>query len=131
MTYILAMEQYVDRLVTLFEDQMRSRENQRVDLSSWTQFFAFDVVGELAFGKDFGLLTAGTDFDGLCDAAYVFMTCTSMTGWSWSKSISLIFPWWHWILNNAFLKRTGHRIHGSPGIAFGKVFKTFFLREEC
>lgn len=124
MTYILAMEQYVDRLISLFCDQMDCRQGQVVDMTAWTQYFAFDVVGELAFGKDFGLLDAGTDFNKLCHGAYLYMTTTSMVGWEWMQSLNLIFPWWHWLLNRSFLKRVRTSMNTHPGPPFGKVSRS-------
>lgn len=35
-----------------------------VDLGSWLHFFAFDVVGEVAFGKRWGFLDEGRDVEG-------------------------------------------------------------------
>jgi Cytochrome P450 len=121
MTYILAMEQYVDRLIQLFCDQMDAQQGRAVNMTNWTQFFAFDVVGELAFGQDFGLLKAGSDFNGLCHRAFMYMTCTSMCGWAWQTSLNLIFPWWHWLLNSTFLSRVGASIDTHPGAPFAKV----------
>ncbi|KAH9909692.1 cytochrome P450 [Xylariomycetidae sp. FL2044] len=34
---------------------------QTVDLGNWLHFFAFDVLGEVAFGRSFGFLAAGRD----------------------------------------------------------------------
>ena len=35
-----------------------------VDLGDWLHYFAFDVLGEIAFGKKFGFLDAGFDIEG-------------------------------------------------------------------
>ncbi|RYP11870.1 hypothetical protein DL767_011273 [Monosporascus sp. MG133] len=35
-----------------------------VDLGAWLHYFAFDVLGEVAFGRSFGFLAAGTDVEG-------------------------------------------------------------------
>ena len=37
--------------------------HQECDLGEWLHFFAFDVLGEVAFSKDFGFLEAGVDVD--------------------------------------------------------------------
>ncbi|KAI0017179.1 cytochrome P450 [Xylariomycetidae sp. FL0641] len=34
---------------------------QQVDLGAWLHYFAFDVLGEVAFGRSFGFLAAGAD----------------------------------------------------------------------
>ncbi|RYO73764.1 hypothetical protein DL762_010394 [Monosporascus cannonballus] len=35
-----------------------------VDLGAWLHYFAFDVLGEVAFGRSFGFLAAGVDVEG-------------------------------------------------------------------
>ncbi len=35
-----------------------------VDLGAWLHYFAFDVLGEVAFGRSFGFLAAGADVEG-------------------------------------------------------------------
>jgi len=41
---------------------------ERVDLGMWLQFYTFDVVGELTFGKKFGFLEEGRDVDGIMES---------------------------------------------------------------
>ena len=43
-------------------DQRSGR--QILDLGAWLHFFAFDVLGEVAFGRAFGFLEAGIDVEG-------------------------------------------------------------------
>jgi hypothetical protein len=60
---LLGMEEYVDQCSTLllraFEKFAQTK--QAVDISPWLQYYAFDVVGELGFGKKFGFIEAGKD----------------------------------------------------------------------
>jgi len=44
-------------------DNFASNPNQVCDLGAWLHFFAFDVLGEVAFSQKFGFLEAGFDVD--------------------------------------------------------------------
>ncbi|KAI1176073.1 cytochrome P450 [Nemania sp. FL0916] len=39
----------------------RKKPHPSLDLGAWLHYFAFDVLGEVAFGRSFGFLAAGTD----------------------------------------------------------------------
>ncbi|ORY72116.1 cytochrome P450 [Pseudomassariella vexata] len=39
-------------------------KKHQVDLGAWLHYFAFDVLGEVAFGRSFGFLAAGVDVEG-------------------------------------------------------------------
>jgi cytochrome P450 family 628 len=47
---------YTDQLVQKIEE----REGQPMDMAQWFNFYSFDVMGDLAFGKSFGMLQRGT-----------------------------------------------------------------------
>ena len=49
----------VDRLLQRFDDFALS--GQSMNLADWLQWFAFDVIGEVSFSKQFGFLDAGED----------------------------------------------------------------------
>ncbi|KAK6383773.1 hypothetical protein LTS17_003065 [Exophiala oligosperma] len=51
----------VDKLLSRFEEF--SRSGQPMNLADWLQWFAFDVIGEVSFSKQFGFLDAGKDVD--------------------------------------------------------------------
>ena len=57
------MEPAVDECLALFLNQMSrfSRNKDPVDLTKWSHFFAFDVIGELAFSETFGMLEKGEE----------------------------------------------------------------------
>jgi hypothetical protein len=65
MSYILTMEKFVTLLVDTFRSQLTAIGGCPVDLSNWTQYFAFDNVGALAFGKFFEFLSHRSDHHGL------------------------------------------------------------------
>jgi len=60
---LLGMEEYVDQCSTLLlrEFEKFAQRKEIVDISGWLQYYAFDVVGELGFGKKFGFIEAGKD----------------------------------------------------------------------
>ncbi|KAE9369395.1 cytochrome P450 monooxygenase-like protein [Stipitochalara longipes BDJ] len=52
---------HADTLVT----QLQDRSGQEVDASLWFNFYSFEVMGDLAFGNSFGMLTSGKKHHGL------------------------------------------------------------------
>lgn len=63
---VLKHEDYVAKCTTLFLERMTefADKKQQVDLGHWFQMYAFDVVGELAFGDMFGFMEKNTDIGG-------------------------------------------------------------------
>jgi hypothetical protein len=57
-----ALRDYESRVVghadTLVK-QLQARSGQEVDASLWFNFYSFDVMGDLAFGSSFDMLTSG------------------------------------------------------------------------
>lgn len=51
--------------VDLLIAQLAQREGEPANTSAWSMFFAFDVMGDLAFGKDFHMLEKGQEDDAL------------------------------------------------------------------
>ncbi|KAN0112173.1 cytochrome P450 [Hyaloscypha variabilis] len=64
---IADMERFVDkteeRLFRQLDERFIGSESKECDLGSWLEFYAFDVIGEIVFSKDFGFLSSGTDRD--------------------------------------------------------------------
>ena len=67
-----AMQQlspFIDESIEMFMNKLdgfASRErggNGQVDLGAWLHYFAFDVLGEVAFGRKFGFLEEGRDVE--------------------------------------------------------------------
>lgn len=57
-----ALRDYEDRIgiyVQIFLAHLSKSRGQPVDMAQWTEHFAFDVLGDLALGKDFGMLRDG------------------------------------------------------------------------
>lgn len=56
-----SVQQPIDNLLTRFDEFATS--GQSMNLADWLQWFAFDVIGEVSFSKQFGFLDAGRDVD--------------------------------------------------------------------
>lgn len=69
----MSYEPFVDKVNKEFMTTLaqHAQHNHEFDLFTWMQFYAFDVVGEITFGRSFGLIEAGYDKDGLLHAAHV------------------------------------------------------------
>jgi hypothetical protein len=39
--------------------QLQARSGQEIDASLWFNFYSFDVMGDLAFGRTFDMLASG------------------------------------------------------------------------
>ncbi|EXJ75668.1 uncharacterized protein A1O5_00175 [Cladophialophora psammophila CBS 110553] len=61
MQSLMRMEDLVLENVAIFLHQMDqfARSGETMDAAEWFKFYAFDVIGDLAFGKSFGLLKRG------------------------------------------------------------------------
>lgn len=109
---------------------MATQGGNGVDLASWTQFFAFDVVGELAFGQNFGYLDAGKDHDGLLYWVYMVLSTTAASGWTWARSKALKFKVVQRILSEGFLKRLGYQLETFPLTEVQLVRLTFLAYQD-
>lgn len=84
-----------------FIEQVAAQNGQPINISQWFNFYSFDVMGDLAFGEDFGMIENGADHwaitllnDGINPLAYMFPTwffrlLTSIPG--------LAKDWWRFI----------------------------------
>src|SRR5208282_3772518 len=64
LTALLELERFVDSCIDQLSTQLSTLAGTTVDMSFWLQAYAFDVVGELAFGNAFGYLASGQDVGG-------------------------------------------------------------------
>ena len=51
------IQKKVDTLIK----QLKVRHSKSIDVTQWTQYYTFDVMGEIAFHKDFGQLEDGAE----------------------------------------------------------------------
>lgn len=94
MSSILKYEQHIqgclDLLLWKLKDKAELGEN--VNMADWTNAFAFDVVGELAYGSQLGHLRTETDVSSLRSNIFnIFFTLSNLGH----------FPGQAWILNNS------------------------------
>jgi hypothetical protein len=63
---LLQLEAFVNQLIVQFCARLGefSDSKSSIDMVFWLHAFAFDVVGELGFGKPFGFLASGSDVNG-------------------------------------------------------------------
>lgn len=70
MTSVVQYEPFVDSTTNLFlerTEELFVREGQDCDFAKWLQFHAFDVIGEMTYGKRHGFLEENTDVDGIVE----------------------------------------------------------------
>lgn len=68
MTSIAGMENYVDQTIEFFMETIAARfvddsSAEPINLLIWIQYFAFDVLGQLLWGKRHGCIEKGADVD--------------------------------------------------------------------
>ncbi|KAL2856972.1 cytochrome P450 [Aspergillus pseudodeflectus] len=82
MTSLLEMEPAVDSCTEIFFSRLRDFADQKkpVDLGTWLQYYAFDVVGEFTFGKKLGFLQEGRDVDGMMEGIQGILAYASLCG---------------------------------------------------
>lgn len=51
------IQKKVDTLIK----QLKERDSKTINVTQWTQYYTFDVMGEIAFKKDFGQLEDGAE----------------------------------------------------------------------
>ncbi len=72
MSSILPMEPFVQQTMDKLWSKFRkfAAAGQPIDMGDWVNYFAFDVVGELAMGGELGFLEQGKDVDGIIDGIH-------------------------------------------------------------
>ncbi|KAL4746079.1 hypothetical protein BDW72DRAFT_185667 [Aspergillus terricola var. indicus] len=82
MTSLLELETAVDSCTTLFLSRLRDFADKKrpVDLGTWLQYYAFDVVGEFTFAKKLGFLEEGRDVDDMMAGIQGILAYASLIG---------------------------------------------------
>ena len=52
-------EHIVDKIINRFLDKIQENEGNGMNVTKWYEMFAFDILGEMAFGDSFGSLERG------------------------------------------------------------------------
>ena len=63
MSAMKAMEPFADECTDIFIDSMKELEGQKVDLSTWLQWYAFDVISAMTFHRRFGFMEQRKDVE--------------------------------------------------------------------
>lgn len=73
---------YVDQLIT----HIQTTQGMPVNVADWFNFYSFDVMGDLAFGKSFNMLRDGVK--------HYFMKClhTEMQNVGYLAHLTWLFP---------------------------------------
>lgn len=95
MTAILRFERYIQDCLDLLLQQLKKHADlgEDVDMSTWTNAFAFDVVGELAYGEAFGHLQTETDVMDIRKGILTVFKLSANMGHYWGQGR---------LINNAF-----------------------------
>ncbi len=76
------MESYISNCVQVFETRLAEFAEKAAvfDLGHWLQCYAFDVIGEITFGKRFGFLDRGEDIGDIMSVLDGFLSYSSWMG---------------------------------------------------
>ncbi|KAF2787652.1 cytochrome P450 family protein [Melanomma pulvis-pyrius CBS 109.77] len=114
MSYVLGMQCYTDRVLQRFFQQMRSLRGESTNMTKWTQLFAFDIIGELAFGDWFGGLDAAKDNHQLGHWVFLTITAHASLGWTWLRAGSVFFFPVRLLMNRSLYARARVQITTFP-----------------
>ncbi|CAG7921611.1 unnamed protein product [Penicillium olsonii] len=96
MTSLVSYEPSVDNCIEIFKQRLLefSEQGSTIDMAHWMQCYAFDVIGEITFGKRFSFLEAGNDVGGVMKSLDKGLTVSSYLGlYSW------LYPCFLWFSN--------------------------------
>ncbi|ORY55957.1 cytochrome P450 oxidoreductase [Leucosporidium creatinivorum] len=96
MTLLVELEEYVDScledLVALFNRKIEASGKATIEMAETLQMLAMDVVGELAFGRSFGLCAAGEDTEGFFPMLESFVYSCALAGSQpWAGKALILF----------------------------------------
>ena len=83
MTSVLRYEPYLDETTELFFNRLEdiSQNTDWIDLPSLFQYYAFDAIGMLAFGKRYGFVEQNADIGGIIKSTRMILDYTSYVTW--------------------------------------------------
>lgn len=85
MTSVIAMEKYIQNVLDLLLRRMHQHSGKIINFTKYTSMFAFDVVGELAYGEQLGLLADDQDKMGLMKMIFNGFYLMSNRGNFWGQ----------------------------------------------
>lgn len=102
MTNMKNYEAYADECTKIFIDTMFRREGETIDLSTWLQYYAFDVVAAITFQRQFGFVTQGRDIGNMIGDLHFALQYSKIVGQ---------FPGLHaWLAGNKSMLNTLERM---------------------
>ena len=97
MSSIKSLEPFADECTEIFIRAMRDLEGSPVDLSTWLQWYAFDVIGAITFQRRFGFMEKRTDIQN--------MIGDLDTGLRYSGTVSQIPEVHPWLLGSLWVTK--------------------------
>ncbi|KAJ5174237.1 Cytochrome P450 [Penicillium canariense] len=103
MSNLVSFEPYVDSTISFFLERLEDAQgeaNGRIDLGTWLQWFAFDVMGEITFSKRLGFLDEAKDVDGIMRSIWKLFRYSCWVGqmpwldkiWAKNSFVSRLLP---------------------------------------
>ncbi|OBT75484.1 hypothetical protein VF21_04908 [Pseudogymnoascus sp. 05NY08] len=122
MSNLIQFEPLVDSTITAFTTQLENRAVDKpgdegvIDLGTWLQFYAFDVIGELTFSQRLGFVDQGKDIDGIMAALEKLLDYVAVIGqMPWLDRLFLKNPITLWLNDKGLLNTS------SPVVTFAKA----------
>lgn len=92
MTNMKNYETYINECTKIFMDTMHELQGQPVDLGSWLQYYAFDVIASITFQRRFGFMEQRTDIGHMIGGLHFALRYGKIVGQ---------FPGFHpWLVGN-------------------------------
>ncbi|KAK5322344.1 hypothetical protein LTR93_005547 [Exophiala xenobiotica] len=108
MTTLLDYEPFVDSTSKLFVERMNTlyaNTGKVCDFGEWLQWYAFDVIGEMTFGRRFGFLEQGKDVANMIDV---------VQDSGWYTAVIGQMPWLDFLLaKNPFIETSWAKQKGA------------------
>ncbi|KAL6704159.1 hypothetical protein ACN47E_008719 [Coniothyrium glycines] len=88
MSAVVSYEKHVDDCTEIFQTRLEEMAERRVavDMAHWFQCFAFDMIGNITYGKRYGFLDEGKDIEHTMRALDKAMSYSTLVG---------VFAWAH------------------------------------
>ncbi|KAE8423593.1 cytochrome P450 [Aspergillus pseudocaelatus] len=121
MSSIRAMEPFADECTDIFLDAMRNLEGQSVDLGTWLQWYAFDVIGAITFQRRFGFMEKREDILGMIKSIDSALRYAALAG-----QIPVVH---HWLMGNRWVSKF---LAGQPFVDIPDPLRTIVkYTQEC
>ena len=106
MTNMRNYEPHADECTAIFLESMKDLQGTPVDLASWLQWYAFDVIGNITFQRKFGFMEQRRDVDGMIRGIDEALKYVKVVG---------MFPALHpWVVGNKLVRETLPKILPLP-----------------